>query len=511
MSASSASSASPASSASSASPAGSPATLHTDVLVLGAGTAGLNARRGAETAGASVLMVDPGPFGTTCARVGCMPSKLLIAAADAAHHVASAEGFGVHAGPVRVDGKAVMRRVQAERDRFAGRIIAETEDHERAGRVLRGLARFDGPQSAVVTAADGSETRVTFRAAVIATGSAPFVPPPLRALPAWPAGPLLDNTSVFELPDLPRSLLVVGAGVIGVELGQAMARLGVQVTIIGVGGGFAGIVDQRVREAAIAAIGAELDLHLDAPLELAEALADGGARAVFVDRDGQRRDHRYDLVLGAAGRRANVTRLGLDAAGVALDRNGVPTALDPMTLQLGDSPLFLAGDVNDLHPLLHEAADDGRSAGQNAARFPELTAVPRRTPLGIVFADPNIGFAGQRGGQLDDSAVCMGEVRFDDQGRARVMRQARGLLRIWGDRRTGTLLGAEFVGPRMEHVAHLLAWAIQQRLTVAQALEMPFYHPVIEEGLRTALQQLAKNLRFAPPVGQPCNCVTPGA
>ena len=181
-----------------------------------------------------------------------------------------------------------------------------------------------------------------------------------------------------------------------------------------------------------------------------------------------------------------------------------------MTLQLGTTRVFLAGDVNNLHPLLHEAADDGRMAGLSAAEFPAVHVLPRRLPIGIVFTDPNIAFVGKRGADIDPLRACTGQASYADQGRARVMHINQGLLKIHGDRRDGSLLGAEMVGPRMEHVAHLLAWAIQQRMTVEQALTMPFYHPVIEEGVRTALKDLERRLRLAPPAGNPCDCITPG-
>lgn len=483
---------------------------HVDVLVIGAGTAGLNARRGAEAAGKFALLVDPGPFGTTCARIGCMPSKLLIAAAEAAHVAGHAAPFGVQIDGVRIDGAAVFQRVRSERDRFAGFIVKDSLEHETEGRLLRGRARFVGPNAAEVHTPDGTTVALTFDAAVVATGSSPFLPPPLREVPAYPAGPLLDNASVFELDHVPARVLVVGAGVIGVELGQALARLGAAVSLVGIGGEFAGIQDATVRAAAVEAIGTEIDLHLDSPLTSVQALPEGGALARFVDRDGQPREERYDAVLGAAGRRPNLAGLGLDAAGVALDARGRPTALDPMTLQLGEAPIFLAGDVNELHPLLHEAADDGRGAGQNAARYPEVSVISRSTPMGVVFSDPNIAFVGKRVRDLDPGRVCFADASFASQGRARVMLQNRGMVRIWADRESGVLLAVEGVGPRMEHMAHLLAWAVQQRMTVETALSMPFYHPVVEEGLRTALRDLRRNLRRAPPLGQPCECVTPG-
>ncbi len=475
-----------------------------DVAVIGAGTAGLNARHAAEQAGKSTLLIDPGPYGTTCARVGCMPSKLLIAAADAAHHVRAASALGVISGEVQIDGRAVMSRVRSERDRFVGFVVEATEAHAAAGRLLQGRARFTGANTLDV---DGpTPCTIQFDAAVIATGSVPFVPPPFHDL----GDAMVDSAGVFEWTDLPSSVLVVGAGVIGLELGQSLARLGVAVTIVGVGGGLGGLQDAAVRAEAIRIFSETLNLHLDSPVTRAERLEGGRVRAWFTDRDGVAREETYDKLLITAGRRPALYGLALGAAGVALDARGVPEALDPLTLQLGEAPIFMAGDVNNLHPILHEAADDGRAAGLNAAHFPDVHVSPRRLPMGVVFTDPNLAFVGQRGAQIDPLTACTGEVNYGDQGRARVMNVNKGLLRIHGDRRDGTLLGAEMVGPRMEHIAHLLAWAVQQRMTVEQALSMPFYHPVIEEGVRTALKDLERRLRIAAPVGQPCDCLTPG-
>jgi dihydrolipoamide dehydrogenase len=167
---------------------------------------------------------------------------------------------------------------------------------------------------------------------------------------------------------------------------------------------------------------------------------------------------------------------------------------DSHTLRAGASAIFIAGDASDDKPLLHEAADEGRIAGENAARFPEVAPGARRAPLGIVFTDPQIAIVGGGFAALKSHAIAAGEVSFDDQGRSRVMLRNRGHLRVYGDPTTGRFLGAEMAGPDAEHIGHLLAWALQAKMTVAQMLEMPFYHPVVEEGLRTALRDLAANL-----------------
>ncbi|MEM9697105.1 MAG: dihydrolipoyl dehydrogenase, partial [Myxococcota bacterium] len=207
----------------------------------------------------------------------------------------------------------------------------------------------------------------------------------------------------------------------------------------------------------------------------------------------------FEKILMAAGRRPNLGNLGLEHAGVKPDAKG-RFAINPDTLQLGQHPIFVAGDVNELHPLLHEAADDGRLAGANAAKFPHIRAGIRRAPLGVVFSDPQIGIVGTGYEGLGSCQAMAGEIDYGNQGRARVQGINQGKVRIYAERHTGRLLGAELFGPRVEHMSHLLAWAVQQGLTVDQALAMPFYHPVVEEGLRTALRNLNANLLHGDPI-----------
>lgn len=457
-----------------------------DVAVIGAGTAGLGARRAAERAGAHAVAIDPGPLGTLCARVGCMPSKLLIAAAEAAHAIREAPGFGVHAGEPRVDAAEVFGRVRRERDRFVGFVLDDCKALEERGALLRERARFVAPGVLQV----GENQRVIARRAiVVATGSTPFVPHHFRPLAGDPR--VIGSDQVFELDAVPDSLLVVGTGPIGLELGQALARLGARVTVVGVRGGLGGISDPEVRAAAKQALAAELELHTNYSLQTVEARADG-IFARFVGDDGQLHEGTWSKVLLAAGRRPRYGGLGLEHAGIELDDEGRPAKFDEATLQCSPGAVFLAGDVSDQRPLLHEAADDGQIAGRNAAHFPDVAPGVRRTPLAVVFTDPQIAAVGRGFSEhnFDNETCAIGQVDFGNQGRSRVMRKNRGLLRVYGERGTGLLVGAELCGPAAEHLGHLLAWSIQQGITVEGALAMPFYHPVVEEGLRTALQQL---------------------
>ena len=460
-------------------------TLETDVAVIGAGTAGLAAYRAARTRGARAVIVEAGPYGTTCARVGCMPSKLLIAAAEASHAIDEAPGFGVHVeGAKRVDGREVMDRVKRERDRFVGFVVEGVERIPASDRIA-GRARFLDRHTLDV---DG-HTRVSARAIVIATGSRPVIPSILDG-----AGDrLLVNDDVFAWDTLPRSVAVFGPGVIGLELGQALSRLGVRVVVLGRGGRVGPLADPIVRESFLKSISEELYVDPDAHVRRVARITDG-VEVEYTRLDGTLRTESFDYALAATGRRPNVDGLGLESLGIELDAAGVPR-FDPRTLRAGDSNLFIAGDASNFIPLLHEAADEGRIAGENAARLPDVQPGKRRTPLAVVFTDPQIAIVGEGFAKLVPGTFEAGEVSFEDQGRTRVMRRNRGHLRVYADRASGRFLGAEMAGPAAEHIGHLLAWAAANRMTVASMLEMPFYHPVVEEGLRTALRDLDAKLR----------------
>ena len=458
-------------------------TLNVDVAVIGAGTAGLAAYRAAKAAGKRAVIIEGGPYGTTCARVGCMPSKLLIAAAEAAHAIERAPGFGVHAGEVRIDGREVMARVKRERDRFVGFVLKGVEGIPEADRI-RGYAWFLDPNTLEVV--DGPVVKAN--SIVIATGSRPAVPPILQNL----GDRLVINDDLFDWDDLPKSVAVFGPGVIGLELGQALARLGVRVVVLGRGGRLGPVTDPYVHKAAVAAFSSDFALDTDAHVSRVERIGDE-VEIEFLDPEGAKRVERFDYVLSATGRTPNVDRLCLERAGVDLGPLGVPRH-DPLTLQVGSSHIFIAGDSANDRPLLHEAADEGRIAGENAARFPKVEPGFRRTPLGIVFTDPQIAIVGGGFASLKTHALAAGEVSFEDQGRSRVMLRNHGHLRVYADPESGKFLGAEMVGPDAEHIGHLLAWALQAGMTVEQMLSMPFYHPVVEEGLRTALRDLAANL-----------------
>jgi len=477
--------------------------LDVEVAIVGAGTAGMGAYRAARAHANSVLLIEGGVYGTTCARVGCMPSKLLIAAAEAAHHARHAPAFGVQVPVVTVDGAAVMARVQRERDRFVG-FVLEAIDAIAPGDRLTAKVKFQDAHTLITEHGQ----LVHARRIVIATGSVPVLPPILKGLGAH----LLTNENIFDLPTLPTSLAVFGPGVLGLELAQAMSRLGVRVKVFGVGGGIAGIQDLAIRDYANTAFNHEFYVDASAEVKSVKETA-SGVEVNYLHRDGIWKTEPFDYVLAATGRVPAVAGLGLEHTGLKLDDRGVPL-FDRFTLQCSDSTVFIAGDASNDSPLLHEAADQGRIAGENAARFPDIRPGLRRTPLAVVFTDPQVASVGLNLKQLDQhykDRFAVGIVSFEDQGRSRVMLRNQGLLKVYGELGSDLFLGAEMFGPAAEHIGHLLAWAAQQRMTVSRMLDMPFYHPVIEEGLRTALRDLNHKLHLGPQMVEACMDCGPGA
>ena len=455
-----------------------------DVAVIGAGSAGLPAFRAARRHTENIVLIEGGIYGTTCARVGCMPSKLLIAAAEAAHSIETASKFGVYTSKPIINGHDVMRRVRSERDRFVGFVLESVESIDPKHH-FRAHARFLDDHTI-----QAEDKIFEAKSVVIATGSSPKLMPMFDGL----GERLVVNDDIFDWETLPESVAVFGPGVIGLELGQALHRLGVRIRIFGLSGSLKPLSDMGIRNYAENLFKAEFPLDTNAKILCLE-LENDQVKIRFVDcKNGEEKEEFFDFLLAATGRFPNVNDLGLENTKLELDSLGVPL-FNSATMQCGNSSIFIAGDVNNDLPLLHEAADEGEIAGDNAGRFPDIKTGLRRSPVTVVFCDPQIAIVGDSWNELEGKEnVVTGKVSFEGQGRSRIILKNKGLMHVYADRNSGLFLGSEFIGPHAEHLAHLMSWAHQQKMTIQQMLEMPFYHPVIEEGLRTALRDVKSKL-----------------
>ena len=443
-----------------------------DVAVIGAGTAGLKAYKAASARGADVVLIERGEGGSTCTRFGCMPSKLLIAAGRAAHDARGAGLFGIAAGPVRIDDAAVLGRMRAERDRFTASVL---DDYHAipADRRVQGSARFTGPGTLAV-----GDLTIRAGAVVVAVGARPIVPEPFQ--PA--AAVTHTHETIFEIDALPRRLAVIGAGPLGIELAQAFARLGAEVTVLDDGETVAGMSDPEARAAAIAALGEEVRLALGV-----EAKAEMAGDAAIVRWTGNEPGEvKVDLILVAAGRPPVLDDLDLAAAGVPLDDDGVPR-FEETTRTCGDSGVFVAGDAaGNWRPVLHEAARGGTIAGRVAAGGEAARPWPR---FAVTFTELNLVEVGTRFPDLPEGSR-IGCAKVTDNGRARADGHEAGLVRLYADA-DGKLLGASIVAPEGEHLGHLVALAIDRGMDAETFADQPWYHPTVEEMLQQAARDLA--------------------
>lgn len=457
-----------------------------DVAIIGAGTAGLYALREVRRAGRSFVLIDHGPLGTTCARVGCMPSKLALHAADLWQSRLDMPAIGVaYSEALQLDNAITWAALRKQRDFFSNN--AANKARAAAGKqLIEGRARFLEPTLLEVESAEGTHV-IRAGAVIIATGSRPFIPDWLAPF----ADRIVTTDTLFEMAELPARIGVLGLGALGLEMGLALSRLGIEVTAAG-GSSLAGIDDPQVAARAVEVFSQEMLIWLGQPASVERAehglVLRSGERCVTID-----------LLLVATGRRANTDELNLQAAGFTLQERGEPL-FDPATLQLDDWPVYIAGDANGQRALMHEAADEGAIAGYNAARTTP-TRFRQKTSLSIAFAKPDVATIGKRLSELEPSRIIVGSASGEANGRLRILGGERSLLNIYADSTSGLLLGASLLSIDGEHLAHQLAWAIQRGETAQSLLQMPFYHPVVEELLATALQEIAKH--FTDPQGLP--------
>lgn len=447
-----------------------------DVAIIGAGSAGLFALSQVRRKTDNYVLIDGGELGTTCARVGCMPSKVMIQVADDYHRRSIFDREGIDgADELGLDKPAIMEHVQDLRDVFVDKTLGVTDALDEA-HLIDGYASFVDDHNIEVNG-----ERYKAKSIVIATGTVPIVPE------AWLSfrDDIITTDEFFELEDLPASMAVIGLGSIGLEIGQALSRLGVEVAGVDLLENVAKLDDPVVNTLAVEAIGKEFPLWLGEAAQLEKT--DAGIRVSSGDKEVV-----VEKVLASLGRRPNFDQLGLENTSLDLDEKGVPL-FNAETMQCGNTTIYIAGDVNMDRPLLHEAGHEGRVAGYNAVRQ-STVAFRRKTQLAITFCDPNIATVGAQLNELDESKIAIAEMQFGPVGRALIIGKNRGVLRLYVNKADGLVLGAAMACVKGEHLAHLLAWSIQQGMTVFDMLKMPFYHPVIEEALQGALYGVLSEL-----------------
>ena len=447
-----------------------------DLLVIGTGAAGMAAAiRGAEL-GRRVAIVEHGTVGGTCVNVGCIPSKNLLAVADAYH--SAQEGFPGVVGCSPSLSWIRIRELKGElvaslrRSKYEDVLDAYPEIT-----LLRGLARFTASGAVDVDGRAQQAGKV-----VIATGTSPWIPP----IPGLDSVDVLTSTTVMELHELPSSMIVLGGSAVGLELGQVFARLGVRVTVLEVLPRLlTGEDDEAAAELRLRLEAEGLEIFTGATITLAEAV--GEQVVLHATVSGQKRTFEADRVLAATGRRANTGELELERAGVELDPKGFVRVDGGM--QTSNADVFAAGDVTGGPGFVYVAAAGGRIAAENAVGEGggklDLRAVPR-----VTFTSPQVAAVGLSPSAARENGldVDVSRLGLEHVPRALVEHRAAGWIQVVAEKDSGRIVGVQAIGPNAAELLGEATLAVRLGLTIDQVTDT--LHPYLTwvEGFKLAVQ-----------------------
>ena len=453
------------------------------IAVIGSGGAAMAAALKAVEQGAHVTLIERGTIGGTCVNVGCVPSKIMIRAAHIAHlRRESPFDGGMPPTPPTILRERLLAQQQARVDELRHAKYEGILDDNPAISVLHGEARFKDGHSLTVQLNGGGERVVTFDRCLIATGASPAVPP----IPGLKDTPYWTSTDALVSDTIPERLAVIGSSVVALELAQAFARLGSQVTILARSTLFFR-EDPAIGEAITAAFraeGIEVLEHTQA-----SQVAHEGGEFVLTTAHGELR---ADKLLVATGRSPNTRSLALDAAGVALNLQGA-IVID-VGMRTSTPDIYAAGDCTDQPQFVYVAAAAGTRAainmtGGDAAL--DLTAMPA-----VVFTDPQIATVGYSEAKAhhDGFETDSRTLTLDNVPRAVVNFDARGFIKLVAQARTGRLIGVQAVAPDAGELIQSAALAIRAGMTVHDLADQLFPYLTMVEGLKLAAQTFTKDL-----------------
>ncbi len=450
-----------------------------EVVILGGGPAGYMAAIRAGQLGKKVVLVERSELGGECLNRGCIPSKALIHASQL-YHALRTEGpeVGVLASGLSVDLPATMKWKEAvvAKERLGVATLLKS-----AGvTVLPGEGRFVGPKAVDVRAPDGGHERIDFGAAVIATGAVPTVLPGFET----DAGRVLNAWELLSMRDLPRSMLVLGGGVSGCELGEWLARLGVQVTIVELLPQLLPGLDADLSRELTAAFG-RLGIEVRTATKASRLDRAGSTLGLEVDGPGGHERLEADRLFVTIGKRPATQELGLEDAGVAFDAKTGFIGVDAQ-MRTNVPTIYAAGDVARPPMLAHKSYREGIVAAEAIAG--RSTRFDFRTVPSVVFTDPELSSVGLSKAAAEKAGHAAREVRFPFAalGRAHASHATSGWLKLVGDDRTGLLLGVHAAGTSVGEFAAEAAHALEMGSTVRDVALTIHPHPTFSEALQEA-------------------------
>jgi pyruvate/2-oxoglutarate dehydrogenase complex dihydrolipoamide dehydrogenase (E3) component len=456
-----------------------------DVVVVGGGSAGYAAARTTVAAGLKTAVIDGAhELGGLCILRGCMPTKALLQSAEVRHLAERAGEFGVKTGKVGHDFAQVMAR--------KARLIGEFAEYRRGqltdGRfeLIRAQARFLDPNTVVVEGPEGRQ--VTSRHFVVATGSQSVAPP----VPGLTEVGYWTSDDALGLSRLPRSIVVLGGGAVALEFAQFFARLGSRVTLVQRS-------EQILREAdadaakVLEGVLVKEGVELFTGTRLLSVERSGPRKVVHFEHDGVKKRAMADEILVALGRSPNTAALGLDRAGVTLDKGRIVTDAGMRT---SVPHIYAGGDCTSLHEIVHLAVIQGEVAGHNIAFPKRPREMDDRLLIAVVFTDPQVASVGltEKAAAARRVAFAAASYPFNDHGKSLILGATDGFVKLLADPRSGEILGGTCVGPHGGELIHEIVAAMAKRMTVGELAAMPHYHPTLAEIWTYPAEELAEQV-----------------
>jgi dihydrolipoamide dehydrogenase len=452
-----------------------------DVVVIGGGAAGLTASGIAANFGAKTLLVEAKKLGGDCTWYGCVPSKTLIKAAKVAHQVSHASRYGLDDTTPRFDFARVMGHVRATREG----VYEEADQpsiYEGMGiEVRHGRARFVDAHTLEISGDCATQT-VTTRYSVIAAGSSPIVPP----IQGVGRVPYLTNESIFELNELPHRLALIGGGPIGIEMAQAFRRFGARVTVVNSGSRILVKDDPELSDLLKATMEQEgISFLLNARVNRLSRCGD----AVQVEAALASATHTFeaDAVLIAAGRRANLKGLNLEAAGVKFDQRGIWVDDHCRT---SVKHIYAIGDITGRFQFTHMSEHMAKVAMSNALLKLPMAIDKRHVPW-CTFTDPELAHVGASEAELKEKGVSYEVYRFPfgKIDRAITEGETKGLIKVFAKRWTGKILGASILGSHAGEMISEYALAMRNGVGLKKVADTIHPYPTYGLGNRRAADQ----------------------
>lgn len=459
-----------------------------DVIIVGGGPGGYVGAIRAGDLGAKVALVEEREVGGTCLNRGCIPSKALIKCAEVAETVKGAKTFGVTAGEVNIDFDGVRKH----KDRTVKQLVAGVEGllKSRQVQVFNARGKLVSPTEVEVTGAGGTE-RISAKYIIWATGSVPFVLP----IPGHDGEGVVTSDDAVHLPGPPESMAIIGGGAIGCEFAYIYSRFGTKVTVVEMMANILPTEDPEASEVLASSLkksGVKI-----ATSAKAKAIEERESKKVLVfEQDGEEKTVAADMVLMAAGRRANTANMGLEDVGVVLERGCVVASQLRCT---NIESIYAIGDVIRGIGLAHWASHEAISVMNYL--FGDAEYVTEAYIPGVVFTHPEIGSVGQREHECRQCGldIVVGKFPFQALGKAAAIREREGFVKLVASAEDGRLLGGTIVGPSATDLIAEIGLAVQAGLNVSEIAHTMHSHPTLAEAIgEAAMDAMGEGIHQAP-------------